>query len=68
MGKSEASVWAFTSIGVSPSSLQLLPAVNAGVCAFDMPIYPTGTYHPPPLLPSIGLLYPDCGRAKRAWE
>jgi len=38
MGKSEASVWVFRNTGISPSSLQLLPAVNAGVCVFDMPV------------------------------
>lgn len=66
MGKSEASVWAFRNTGVSPPSLQLLPFVNAGVCAFDVPIEPTGTCHPPPLLPTIRLPRPDCGRAERA--
>lgn len=68
MGKPETSVWAFRSIGVFLSSLQLLPAINAGVCAFDMLIHPTGIYHPSSLLLSIGLSYPDCGRPETAWE
>lgn len=65
MGKSEALIGACRNTGVFPSSLQLLPAVNAGVCTSDMPIYPTGTYHPSLLLPSIRLLHPDHGRPER---
>lgn len=38
MAKSEASVWAFGNTEISPSSFQLLPAENAEVSAFDMPI------------------------------